>query len=58
VYCPFWKVNAGALLIGFDGNGNPLEILYNVLEGDRINVFHAMKCRKAYLVFLDTGEKV
>jgi hypothetical protein len=29
------------LLIGFDNNGNPLEILYNVLEGDRINVFHA-----------------
>jgi hypothetical protein len=46
------------LLIGFDSNGNPLEILYNVLEGDRINVFHAMKCRRAYLVFLEPGEKI
>jgi hypothetical protein len=41
------------LLIGFDRNGNPLEILYNILEGDTINVFHAMQCRKAYHVFLD-----
>jgi hypothetical protein len=36
------------LLIGFDRNGNPLEILYNVLDGNTINVFHAMKCRKTY----------
>jgi hypothetical protein len=41
------------LLIGLDRNGNPLEILYNVLEGDVINIFHAMKCRKAYHVFLN-----
>jgi hypothetical protein len=40
------------LLIGLDRNGNPLEIMYNVLDGDVINVFHAMKCRKAYLGFL------
>jgi hypothetical protein len=36
------------LLIGFDRNGNPLEVLYNVLDEDTINVFHAMKCRKIY----------
>jgi hypothetical protein len=29
------------LLIGFDRNGNLLEILYNVLDEDTINVFHA-----------------
>jgi hypothetical protein len=36
------------LLIGLDRSGNSLEILYNVLEEDTINIFHAMKCRKAY----------
>jgi hypothetical protein len=40
------------LLIGLDRNGNPLEILYNVLDGEIINVFHAMKCRRAYLHLL------
>jgi hypothetical protein len=39
------------LLIGPDRNGNPLEIIYNVLDNDVINVFHAMKCRKAYRIF-------
>jgi hypothetical protein len=34
------------LLIGFDLNANALEILYNVVGEQRINVFHAMKCRK------------
>jgi hypothetical protein len=29
------------LLIGLDRNGNPLEIMYNVIEGEVINVFHA-----------------
>jgi hypothetical protein len=36
------------LLIGFDRNGNPLEILYNVIDDNSINVFHAMKCRNIY----------
>lgn len=36
------------LLIGFDRNGNPLEILYNVINEKTINVFHAMKCRNIY----------
>ncbi|MDR0455637.1 MAG: hypothetical protein LBH20_03005 [Treponema sp.] len=34
------------LLIGFDTKANILEILYNVIGDQRINVFHAMKCRK------------
>jgi hypothetical protein len=33
------------LLLGFDGNANLLEILYNVIEPDKIRVFHAMPCR-------------
>jgi hypothetical protein len=42
------------LLLGLACNGSLLEILYNVLDGDIINVFHAMKCRKAYLALLKT----
>jgi len=41
------------LLIGFDRNGIPLEVIYNVLDGGAVNVFHAMKCRKAYLDLLE-----
>jgi hypothetical protein len=41
------------LLIGLDRNGNPLEIMYNVIKGDVINVFHAMKCRNAYQKLLN-----
>jgi hypothetical protein len=40
------------LLIGLDCNGNPLEIMYNTLDNNVINVFHAMRCRKAYHIFL------
>ena len=34
------------LLIGFDISGNLLEIMYNLIDEDTANVFHAMKCRK------------
>ena len=40
------------LLIGFSIAGNPLEIMYNELDDGRINVFHAMKCRRAYHALL------
>jgi hypothetical protein len=36
------------LLIGFDRHLNPLEILYNEIDDHTVNVFHAMKCRKAW----------
>jgi hypothetical protein len=36
------------LLLGFDVNGNLLEVAYNVIDEHTINVFHAMKCRKIY----------
>jgi hypothetical protein len=39
------------LLIGFDRNANLLEVLYNVIDDDTLNVFHAMKCRNIYAVF-------
>ena len=40
------------LLLGLARDGSLLEIMYNVLDGDVINVFHAMKCRKAYFALL------
>ncbi|MDR1029786.1 MAG: hypothetical protein LBL76_02825 [Treponema sp.] len=43
------------LLLGFDSNGNLLEILYNFIDEQSVNVFHAMKCRKAWR-FLASGQ--
>jgi hypothetical protein len=37
------------LLIGFDTRGNPIEVMYNRIDEERVNVFHAMKCRKGLL---------
>ena len=45
---PFEDTDNKYLLIGFDLNGNLLEIMYNKIDDDSINVFHAMPCRKAY----------
>jgi uncharacterized DUF497 family protein len=45
------------LIIGFDRNANLLEIMYNVIDENTINVFHAMKCRKRYLHLIRTGGK-
>jgi hypothetical protein len=36
------------LLIGFDVRLNLIEILYNEINDHTVNVFHAMKCRKAW----------
>ena len=36
------------LLIGFDCNANPIEVLYNFISDYRVNVFHAMPCRNIY----------
>jgi hypothetical protein len=43
------------LLLGFDSNGNLLEILYNFIDEQSVNVFHAMKCRTAWR-FLASGQ--
>ena len=41
------------LLIGFDKNGNMLEIIYRVEENNtKTIIFHAMKCRKSYISLL------
>ena len=37
------------LLIGFDRNANLIEVLYNIIDDDSINVFHAMPCGNSYL---------
>jgi len=36
------------LLIGLDRRLIPIEILYNEVDEQTVNVFHAMKCRKAW----------
>ena len=49
IYDDIWDDAADKhLLIGFDKNGKPLEIMYNVIDEQSVNVFHAMKCRSIY----------
>jgi hypothetical protein len=49
------------LLIGFDVRGNPIEVMYNRIDDEWVNVFHAMKCRKSFLLrdvyHFELGEK-
>jgi hypothetical protein len=45
------------LLIGFDTKANLLEILYNRIGNQTINVFHAMKCRKAWRKYAEKQEE-
>ncbi|GHV77692.1 hypothetical protein AGMMS49942_25130 [Spirochaetia bacterium] len=55
------KVHASAInafpekyvVIGFDRAGNPLEVMYNPIDANTINVFHAMKVRKSFIVQLN-----
>ena len=44
-------------LVGFDRAGNLLEILYNEIDDDRIEIFHAMRARKTFLERLGLKEK-
>jgi len=37
------------LMIGFDGKGKLLEIVYHVIDNETIHVFHAMKCRNSFI---------
>jgi len=46
------------LLIGLDKQLNPIEILYNEIDDNTINVFHAMKCRKAWRDLAKLEEKL
>jgi hypothetical protein len=36
------------LVLGFDLANNLLEIMYNHIDDETVNVFHAMKCRHIY----------
>jgi hypothetical protein len=36
-------------LVGFDCVGNTIEIIYNRIDHETIEVFHAMKCRPSFL---------
>jgi len=42
------------LLIGFNGKGILLEIMYNVIDNETIRVFHAMECRKSFITLFDS----
>ncbi|MCL2412229.1 MAG: hypothetical protein FWC97_11365 [Treponema sp.] len=41
------------IVLGFDNSGNLLEIFYNCIDDETINVFHAMKCRSIFYPLLD-----
>jgi len=46
------------LLLGFDMNANPVEILYNELEDNCVNVFHAMPSQKKFYHLFEGGERL
>jgi len=37
------------LVIGYDTAGNLIEVAYNIIDGNTVNVFHAMPCRKKFI---------
>ena len=41
-------------VIGFDRAGNALEIIYNPIDDNTINIFHAMRVRKSFIKMLTT----
>jgi hypothetical protein len=41
------------IVLGFDHNGNLLEIFYNQLDERTAKVFHAMKCRSIFYHLLN-----
>ena len=44
------------LLLGFDIKTNPIEILYNEVGENIVNVFHAMPCQSRFLRLFEEGE--
>jgi len=46
------------LAIGFDKTGNLLEIMYNIIDEQKIKIFHAMKCRKQFYEKLELQEGI
>jgi hypothetical protein len=49
---PLEDFNNKYLLLGFDTRGTMLEVIYNHIDADTINVFHAMPCRKSFYSLL------
>ena len=45
------------LLLGFDTKANPVEIMYNEIGDNIVNVFHAMPCRSQFLKLFKGGGK-
>jgi hypothetical protein len=37
------------MIIGYDTVGNLIEVAYNIIDDDTVNVFHAMPCRRKFL---------
>jgi len=54
------RIRAGAIegfpekyaVIGLNCAGNPIEVMYNPIDDDTINVFHSMKVRKSTIKML------
>ena len=44
------------LLLGFDMKANPVEILYNEIGENMVNVFHAMPCQNRFLRLFEKEE--
>ena len=43
-------------VIGFDKIGNLIEIMYNLIDEQSINVFHAIRCRDSFRAQLGLKE--
>jgi hypothetical protein len=41
------------MIIGYDTAGNLIEVSYNIIDDDTVNVFHAMPCRNKFLSLLN-----
>jgi len=41
------------LIIGYDTAGNLIEVVYNIIDDETVEVFHAMPCRNKFLKQLD-----
>jgi hypothetical protein len=55
IYDDIWdEATDKHLLLGVDDNGRLLEIMYNIIDEQSINVFHAMKCRSIYFHLIST----
>jgi hypothetical protein len=40
-------------IVGSNTKGNPIEVMYNVIDNDKVQVFHAMKARKGVIAQLN-----